>query len=173
MFYGRLVFFGPNLFGEADNYIPANPLVTQPEIVPEWYFLPYYAILRSIPNKLLGVVAMFGSILVLFFLPWLDRSPVRSATFRPVYKKIYWVFLFVCLVLGWVGAHRPDDVFHGIPMVAIGRVAMAYYFIHFLILLPLLSILEQPRPLPQSISKPVLGPSGTQAGARDRPTEKA
>src|ERR1051326_8819704 len=116
IFYAGLVFFAPNLFGEPDNYIPANPLATPPEIVPAWYFLPYYAILRSIPNKLLGVVAMFSSILVLFILPWLDRSPVRSATFRPVYKWLFWVFLVACVVLGWVGAHRPDDEFHGIPM---------------------------------------------------------
>jgi ubiquinol-cytochrome c reductase cytochrome b subunit len=171
--YAAFLFFAPNFFGEPDNYIPANPLVTPPEIVPEWYFLPYYAILRSIPNKLLGVIAMFGSIMVLFFVPWLDRSPVRSATFRPVYKKLFWVFVFACLVLGFVGAHRPDDVFYGVPMVIIGRIATLYYFVHFLILLPLLGIFEQPRPLPQSISKPVLRGGGTPAGARAKPMEKA
>jgi ubiquinol-cytochrome c reductase cytochrome b subunit len=171
--YAAFLFFAPNFFGEPDNYIPANPLVTPPEIVPEWYFLPYYAILRSIPNKLLGVIAMFGSIMVLFIVPWLDRSPVRSATFRPVYKKLFWVFVFACLVLGFVGAHRPDDVFYGVPMVIIGRIATLYYFVHFLILLPLLGIFEQPRPLPQSISKPVLRGGGTPAAARAKPMEKA
>jgi len=171
--YAAFLFFAPNFFGEPDNYIPANPLVTPPHIVPEWYFLPYYAILRSIPNKLLGVIAMFGSIMVLFVVPWLDRSPVRSATFRPVYKKLFWVFVVACLVLGFVGAHRPDDELYGIPMVAIGRVATLYYFVHFLILLPLLSVFEQPRPLPQSISKPVLRGGGTPAAARAKPMEKA
>jgi ubiquinol-cytochrome c reductase cytochrome b subunit len=147
--------------------------VTPPHIVPEWYFLPYYAILRSIPNKLLGVIAMFSSILVLFILPWLDRSPVRSATFRPIYKWLFWVFLFACVVLGWVGAHRPDDEFHGIPMVVIGRICTLYYFVHFLILVPLIGIFEQPRPLPQSISKPVLRGGGSPATARAKPMEKA
>jgi ubiquinol-cytochrome c reductase cytochrome b subunit len=171
--YAAFLFFAPNFFGEPDNYIPANPLVTPPHIVPEWYFLPYYAILRSIPNKLLGVIAMFSSILVLFILPWLDRSPVRSATFRPIYKWLFWVFLFACVVLGWVGAHRPDDEFHGIPMVVIGRICTLYYFVHFLILVPLIGIFEQPRPLPQSISKPVLRGGGSPAAARAKPMEKA
>jgi len=171
--YAAFLFFAPNFFGEPDNYIPANPLVTPPHIVPEWYFLPYYAILRSIPNKLLGVIAMFSSILVLFILPWLDRSPVRSATFRPIYKWLFWVFLFACVVLGWVGAHRPDDEFHGIPMVVIGRICTLYYFVHFLILVPLIGIFEQPRPLPQSISKPVLRGGGSPATARAKPMEKA
>src|SRR6201997_1114210 len=99
LLFAALVFYAPNLLGHPDNYIPANPLQTPPHIVPEWYFLPFYAILRSIPNKLLGVIAMFSSILILFFLPWLDRSPVRSATFRPVYKKIFWLFVVACLVL--------------------------------------------------------------------------
>jgi len=171
--YCAFVFYTPNLLGEPDNYIPANPLVTPPHIVPEWYFLPYYAILRSIPNKLLGVIAMFSSILVLFILPWLDRSPVRSATFRPIYKKLFWVFLVACVVLGWVGAHRPDDEFYGIPMVVIGRICTLYYFVHFLILVPVIGIFEQPRPLPQSISKPVLRGGGSPATARAKPMEKA
>ncbi len=171
--YAGFLFFAPNFFGEPDNYIPANPLVTPPHIVPEWYFLPYYAILRSIPNKLLGVIAMFSSILVLFILPWLDRSPVRSATFRPIYKWLFWVFLFACVVLGWVGAHRPDDEFHGVPLVVIGRICTFYYFFHFLILVPVLGIFEQPRPLPQSISKPVLRGGGSPAAARAKPMEKA
>jgi ubiquinol-cytochrome c reductase cytochrome b/c1 subunit len=125
---------------------------TPPEIVPEWYFLPYYAILRSVPDKLLGVVLMFGSILVLFALPWLDTSPVRSAKFRPIYKILFWLFLLVSVVLGVVGAHKPEGIW-----VIIGRVCTAYYFAHFLIILPILGKLERPLKLPESISKSVLG----------------
>ena len=84
--FAVFVFFAPNILGDPNNFIPANPLQTPPDIVPEWYFLPFYAILRSVPNKLLGVCMMFGSILVLFVLPWLDTSPVRSARFRPIYQ---------------------------------------------------------------------------------------
>ena len=155
--YAGFVFFAPNFFGEPDNYVPANPLVTPASIVPEWYLLPFYAILRSVPTilfieaKLAGVIAMFASIFILFALPWLDKSPVRSATFRPIYKILFWVFLVDCVVLGWVGAQHPE----GLPLI-LGRIATAYYFIHFLILLPLLSRIETPRPLPESISTPVL-----------------
>ena len=99
-----VVFFLPNSMGHPDNYIPANPMVTPAHIVPEWYFLPFYAILRAIPDKLFGVLAMFAAIGVLFILPWLDRSPVRSATFRPIYKVMFWVFLFDCVALTWLGA---------------------------------------------------------------------
>ena len=157
--YLGFVFFAPNFFGEPDNYIKANPMVTPPHIVPEWYFLPFYAILRAItfellwgllPAKLLGVIAMFGSILVLLFLPWLDRSPVRSARFRPIYKQFFWIFVIDCFVLGYVGANPPEGYF-----VILGQVATAYYFAHFLIIIPLLSYLERPRPLPASISAAV------------------
>lgn len=148
--YMAIVFFAPNFFGEPDNYIPANPMATPPHIVPEWYFLPYYAILRAIPDKLGGVIAMFGSILILFVLPWLDRSKVRSARFRPIYKQFFWLFLVDCFVLGWVGANPPEGMF-----VTIGRVATAYYFAHFLILLPLLGMFEKTRPLPESIASAV------------------
>ncbi len=102
------VFFNPNYLGHTDNYIPANPLVTPAHIVPEWYFLPFYAILRSVPDKLMGVILMFGSIFVLFFLPWLDTSRVRSAAFRPIYRQAFWIFVVVCLGLGWVGAQTTD-----------------------------------------------------------------
>ncbi len=149
--YAGFVFFAPNFLGHPDNYIQANPLQTPASIVPEWYLLPFYAILRSIPDKLLGVIAMFGAIFVLFLLPWLDRSKVRSATFRPIYKQIYWIFLLDCIVLGWAGAQNPE----GAPLL-IGRLATAYYFIHFLVLLPLVSKYEKTRPLPESISAPVL-----------------
>ena len=164
-----LIFFAPNLLGEVDNYIPANPLVTPTHIVPEWYFLPYYAILRAIPNKLLGVVGMFGSLLILFLLPWLDTSRVRSAKFRPIYKQIFWLFLIDCLVLGWVGKNPAEGMF-----IIIGRVAAAYYFFHLLILMPLIGKLERPRPLPESIGPPVLKgggelPSGATAAKAEKP----
>ncbi len=149
--YMALVFFWPNLLGEPDNYIPANPLHTPSEIVPEWYLLPFYAILRSIPDKLGGVLTMFSSIFVLFLLPWLDCSKVRSAKFRPIYKQVFWIFLADCILLGWVGAHRPEG-----PVLLIGRLATAYYFFHLLILMPLLGKFEKTRPLPDSISEPVL-----------------
>ena len=157
LIYLGFVFFAPNFFGEPDNYIKANPLVTPPHIVPEWYFLPFYAILRAItfdiwfiPAKLIGVVAMFGSILILLVLPWLDRSPVRSARFRPLYKQFFWIFVIDCFVLGYVGANPPEGYF-----VILGQVATAYYFAHFIIVIPLLNFLERPRPLPASISAAV------------------
>jgi len=150
--YLGFVFFAPNFFGEPDNYIPADPLVTPPHIVPEWYFLPYYAILRSIPDKLLGVIAMFGSILILFVLPWLDRSPIKSGKFRPIFKQMFWLFVVDCIVLGWVGKNTPDAMFYNVPLLMIGRVATAYYFGHFLVLLPLIAAIEKTGPLPESIS---------------------
>lgn len=162
------VFFAPNYLGHPDNYIPADPLQTPPHIVPEWYFLPFYAILRSIPDKLLGVVAMFGSILILFVLPWLDRSPVRSGRFRPIFRQFFVLLVIDVLVLGWVGANPPEGMY-----LVIGRVATAYYFLHFLVVLPLLGIFERPRPRPSSISEPVLKGGGQAAGATAKPMEKA
>ena len=159
--YASFVFFMPNALGDPANYIQANPLQTPPEIVPEWYFLPFYAILRSvpdiwllfftIPSKLAGVLAMFGSIGLLFILPWLDTSPVRSARFRPVYRWFFWVLVLAAVVLGVCGAHRPEGVY-----VVLGRIATLYYYFHFLILLPLLGKFERTRPLPASISAAVL-----------------
>ncbi len=163
--YAAIVFFWPEIFGNPDNSIPANPLQTPAHIVPEWYLLPYYAILRSIPNKLLGVIAMFGSILLLIVLPWLDTSRVRSARFRPMFKWFFWVLLVDAVVLGWVGANPPEGYF-----LVIGRIATFWYFFHFLILTPLLGKLERPLPLPTSISAPVLG-AGL-AGARPASMEK-
>lgn len=167
IFYLGFVFFAPNFFGEPDNYIKANPLVTPPHIVPEWYFLPFYAILRAItfdiwfiPAKLIGVVLMFGSILILLFLPWLDRSPVRSAKFRPIYRQFFWLFLINCLVLGAAGKNPPEG-----HWIWIGQLATAYYFAHFLIVIPLLSYLEKPRQLPSSISAAVT-PGGIGIPAR-------
>ena len=156
--YLGVVFFAPNFFGEAINYVEANPLQTPPHIVPEWYFLPYYAILRSITfdiwfisGKLIGVILMFGSILILFLLPWLDTSKVRSARFRPIYKQLFWVFLVDAIVLGWVGANPPEGKF-----IIIGQIATAYYFLHFIVVMPIVGLIETPKPLPASISEPVL-----------------
>ena len=167
--FAALVFFAPNLFMAAENYIPANPLVTPSEIVPEWYFLPFYAILRSVPSKLGGVLLMFGAIAVLFVLPWLDTSPVRSSKFRPIYRNFFWVLLVAVVVLGLVGAHRPEGVW-----VVLGRLATFYYFFHFLILLPVLGKLERPLPLPESISRPVIAGGGgpLPGGAAAKPMEK-
>ena len=138
--FSVFIFFFPNFFGEPDNYIPADPLVTPPHIVPEWYFLPFYAILRSIPSKLGGVVAMFGAVFILFVVPWLDTSPVRSARYRPYFKHLYWFFIFDVFVLGWVGANPPEGGY-----ILIGRLATVYYFFHFFVILPWLSRFE-PRP---------------------------
>ena len=146
-----VVFFAPDFLGHPDNYIPADPLKTPAHIVPEWYFLPFYAILRAIPDKLGGVIAMFSAIFVLFLLPWLDTSKVRSATFRPIYKILFWIFLIDAIVLGWVGSKPAEGIY-----IVISRIATLYYFLHFLILLPLLGKFERNRPLPESIGKPVL-----------------
>ncbi|HEX9559458.1 MAG TPA: cytochrome b N-terminal domain-containing protein [Reyranella sp.] len=149
--YAGFAFFAPNYLGDAANYIPANPLVTPTHIVPEWYFLPFYAILRAIPDKLGGVLAMFGSIAVLFVLPWLDTSRVRSCTFRPIYKWFMFVLVADVIVLGVCGANPPEGWY-----VPIAQVGTLYYFFHFLILLPVLGKIERPLPLPPSIADAVL-----------------
>ncbi|MHB9098718.1 MAG: cytochrome b [Syntrophales bacterium] len=140
--YLYVVFFQPDFFLEPINSEPANALVTPNDIVPEWYFLPFYAILRSIPWKLGGVVAMFGSTLILAFLPYLDRSPVRSARYRPVKKVLTWLFFLDVLFLGYIGLQPPGS------MPLIGRAATSYYFIYF-ILLPVIPAFEKVRPLPR------------------------
>jgi ubiquinol-cytochrome c reductase cytochrome b/c1 subunit len=152
IFFAWFIFYIPNYLGHADNYIPANPLQTPTHIVPEWYFLPYYAILRAIPSKLGGVIAMFASIAVLAFLPWLDRSKVRSARYRPLYKQFFWIFVICCIGLGWLGAKPAEGVY-----VIAARILTTYYFLHFLVILPLLGYYEKPAPLPASISESVLG----------------
>jgi len=149
--YAGFAFFGPDSMGDAANYIPANPLVTPEHIVPEWYFLPFYAILRAVPDKLGGVIAMFGAIAVLFILPWLDTSRVRSSTFRPIYKWFMGVLVIDVIVLGWCGANPPAGFF-----IPLSQVATLYYFFHFLILLPILGKIERPLPLPPSIAEAVL-----------------
>ncbi len=149
--YALFVFYAPNYMGDPVNYVPANPLATPAHIKPEWYYLPFYAILRSIPNKLLGVIAMFSSILILLALPWLDTSRVRSGKYRPIFKLEFWVFGLVCIALGYVGAQPPTDT-----LSKVGFMLTLYYFGHFIIILPLIGLLEQPKPTPNSISEDVL-----------------
>jgi ubiquinol-cytochrome c reductase cytochrome b/c1 subunit len=151
LFFAFWLFFQPNYLGHAINYEPANPLVTPAHIVPEWYYLPFYAILRAIPDKLMGVVAMFGSILILFALPWLDTSRVRSGAYRPMFKWFFWIFAVVCVALGYLGSKPPEGAY-----VIWARILTTYYFVHFLVILPLLGLLENPKPLPSSISDDVL-----------------
>jgi len=169
LIYSFFVFYAPNFLGSSDNYIPANPMQTPNHIVPEWYLLPYYAILRSVPNKLLGVVLAFGSIFLLFIVPWLDSSPVRSARFRPVYKWVFWLLVIDVIALGWVGANPPEGL-----VVTVGQIATLYYFVHFLILFPVIGRLERPRPLPASIATAVLqGGSGARLGGAGAPLAKS
>ena len=149
--FAGFAFFAPDYMGHPDNYVPANPLVTPEHIVPEWYFLPYYAILRAVPDKLGGVIAMFGAIAVLFVLPWLDTSRVRSATFRPIYKWFMLVLVIDVIVLGFCGANPPAGFW-----IPLSQVATLYYFFHFLVLLPILGKIERPLPLPPSIADAVL-----------------
>ena len=151
LIFSAFVFYAPNYLNDPTAYIPANPLQTPAEVVPQWYFLPFFAILRSIPNKLIGVIAMFSAVGILFVVPWLDTSKVRCANFRPVYKWMFWLLVIDVFVLGWVGTHPPEGI-----DVLIGRAATFYYFFHFLILLPLLGIFERPLPLPISIATAVL-----------------
>ncbi|MGA7715138.1 MAG: cytochrome c1, partial [Bradyrhizobium sp.] len=155
IFFAWFIFYMPNYLGDADNYIPANPGVTPQHIVPEWYYLPFYAILRSIPNKLAGVIAMFSAIVVLVFLPWLDTAKTRSSKYRPLAKQFFWIFVVVCVLLGYLGAQPPEGIY-----VIAGRVLTVCYFSYFLILLPLLSRIETSRPLPNSIADDVLAKYG-------------
>ena len=150
------VFFVPNILGHPDNYVPADPMSTPAHIVPEWYLSPFYAILRAIPDKLLGVLAMFGAIGILFILPWLDRSPVRSAHYRPMYKVFYVIFIVNMLALGYLGVQNPEGIY-----ILLGRACTAWYFIHFLVILPLLNIIETPRALPKSVSDPIFSSAST------------
>ncbi len=145
------VFFNPDALGHPDNYIEANPLSTPAHITPEWYLTPFYAILRAIPFKLGGVIAMFGSIGILFILPWLDRSPVRSARYRPLFRLFFFLFLIVCLALGWLGGQPAEGLY-----IVLARIFTAAYFAYFLIVLPLLPLIEKPAPVPETIMTPVL-----------------
>lgn len=134
-----MVFYLPEYLGHSDNYIPADPLKTPAHIVPEWYFLPFYAILRAIPIKELGVLAMFGAIAILFVLPWLDKSKVRSATYRPIFKKLVIIFFANFLFLGYVGMQPADFAYHigsfSLPLVWLGGLSVVIYFGFFISLL--------------------------------------
>ena len=156
--FAYFVFYIPNYLGHADNYIPADPLKTPAHIVPEWYFLPFYAILRAITfnigpidSKLGGVLAMFGAIAVLFVVPWLDTSKVRSAVYRPWYKLFFWLFAANAIFLGWLGS-KPAEGWY-IPAM---QVSTVFYFAFFLIIMPVLGLIERPRRLPNSITEAVL-----------------
>jgi quinol-cytochrome oxidoreductase complex cytochrome b subunit len=151
LFYAWFVFFIPNYLGHSDNYIEANPLVTPPHIVPEWYYLPFYAILRAIPSKLGGAAAMFAAVLIIAVLPWLDRSKVKSATYRPLFRIFFWVFVLCAVLLGYIGSQPPSGGY-----IIAGQILTAYYFFHFLVILPLLSHFEKTRPVPASIADAVL-----------------
>src|SRR6201994_4800908 len=132
-----IVFFYPNLMGHSDNYIPANPMSTPASIVPEWYLLPFYAILRSIPNKLLGVLAMFGSLFILLVLPLTDLSRIRGSSFRPAMKLAFWFFVVDFIILMFIGSQHPNE-----PYLTIGQVATAFYFAWFLIIVPVIGVAE-------------------------------
>ena len=171
--FAWLIFYQPNYLNHADNYVPANPAVTPAHIVPEWYFLPFYAILRAVPDKLGGVILMFGSVLILAFAPWLDTSRVRSANYRPIYRQFFWVFVAVTFLLGWLGSKPPEGGY-----VLAARICTVYYFAHFIIVMPLVGLFETPRRLPGSILETVTGPgkqlggSGMPAGAAAEPAKR-
>ncbi len=183
--YAVFVFFMPDALGDAANYIQANPLVTPQHIVPEWYLLPFYAILRAVPNKLMGVILMFGAIATLFVLPWLNTSKVRSMRYRPTARLYYGIFVLTCIVLGFCGAHSPDDPV--IPAISgpqildanlnsfvwLTRIAALYYFVYFWVITPLLGLTETPLPVPESISSPVLShPASAPVGAVASPEKR-
>jgi ubiquinol-cytochrome c reductase cytochrome b/c1 subunit len=161
--FAYFIFFMPNYLGHADNYIPANPAVTPPHIVPEWYFLPFYAILRAVPDKLGGVLLMGGAIVILAFLPWLDTSKVKSMSYRPIARQCFWVFALTCVMLGWLGSKPAEGVY-----VVLSQLFTFLYFAYFLIALPLLGLFETPKKLPGSIADSVLdklkGGSGAAIG---------
>ena len=185
--YAAVVFFAPDFFSEPENFERADFLRTPEEIVPEWYFLPFFAILRSVPDiwfiesKLAGVIAMFAAIFVLFLLPWLDTAKVRSGNFRPIFRWFFLILVVVCILLGVVGGKVPDNaVFEGTPWFTwklLGLGLTIWYFVHFLVILPLLGRFERPSPLPDSIASAVLGKSAgggaTGAQAAAKPMEKA
>jgi quinol-cytochrome oxidoreductase complex cytochrome b subunit len=181
--FALFVFFMPDAMGHSDNFIPANPLQTPAHIVPEWYFLPFYAILRAVPDKLTGVLMMFGAIAVLFVLPWLDTSKVRSMRYRPTARLFFLIFVVVALGLGFCGSNEPSaQVIPGVSgfnlfdynlnsFVWLSRILATYYFAYFLVIIPLLGLRETPLPVPDSISTPVLSaalPKGAAAQAEKK-----
>jgi ubiquinol-cytochrome c reductase cytochrome b subunit len=135
--FAVFIFYFPNLMGHPDNYIPANPMVTPAHIVPEWYFLPFYAILRSIPDKLGGVIAMGGALVILFAIPFINTSEIRSSQFRPIFRVFFWLLVVDFLILGWIGQKPVES-----PFVEVGQIATIFYFIFFIVLIPLIGIIE-------------------------------
>jgi ubiquinol-cytochrome c reductase cytochrome b subunit len=185
LLYGSFVFYAPDALGDAVNYVQANPLVTPAHIVPEWYLLPFYAILRAVPDKLMGVIAMAGAIGTLFILPWLDTSKVRSMRYRPAIRLWFLMFVVDCIILGFCGANPPDKAVLPIgagfqlfdaninSFVWLSRIAALYYFAYFWLITPLLGLTETPLPVPESISEPVLShPAATPAGAAASPEKR-
>jgi ubiquinol-cytochrome c reductase cytochrome b subunit len=183
--FAVFVFYMPSALGSVDNNTPANPLVTPPHIVPEWYLLPYYAILRAVPDKLTGVIALGAAMLCIFALPWIDTGKVRSMRYRPQAKLYFYAFVVDCIILGFCGAHEPDEqVIPGLATFTLGdsafnsfvwlsRFAAAYYFLFFVILRFVLPMTEKTLPFPDSISSPVLShPAAAPAGAAASPEKK-
>jgi quinol-cytochrome oxidoreductase complex cytochrome b subunit len=183
--FAVFVFYLPDALGKADNAIPANPLVTPAHIVPEWYLLPFYAILRAIPDKLMGVLALFGAIAMLFALPWLDTSKVRSMRYRPTARIYFFFWILATAALGWCGSQEPDgQIVHGLagPVLIdydinsvtwLSRISSIYYFAYFLIITPILGLRETPLPVPDSLFTPVLShPPGIPAGAAAAPEQR-
>ncbi|VAV88103.1 Ubiquinol-cytochrome C reductase, cytochrome B subunit [hydrothermal vent metagenome] len=158
--FALFIFYMPNIMGEPDNYIEANPMLTPAHIVPEWYYLPFYTILKAVPDKLFGVIAMFSSILIFFVLPWLDGSKVRSAKFRPATAFFFWLFLADVLFLGYCGTKLPSDIIidagGGINALVLGRIASVFYFAYFIVIIPVVSRMETTKPVPTSIAQSVL-----------------
>ncbi len=158
--YAGLVFFAPDAFTNPDNYIPADPMVTPAEIRPDWYFLPYYAMLRAVPFKLLGVAVMFGAFASPLFAPWLDAAKTRSCRYRPLMVLFFWGFVAACLALGYVGSQTADATIRlggmEMPLVWLGRLATLYYFAYFWVAMPVVSRIEVPLKTPATIAEPVL-----------------
>ena len=174
--FAWFVFFAPEALGHTDNQIPANPLATPAHIVPEWYFLPFYAMLRAVPQKLFGVLTMFGAIGLLFATPWLDTSKVRSMRYRPTARWFFVLFVLCCIGLGLCGGMEPDDVIipfghnetgeaTGFSVVWASRLLTLYYYGYFLLVLPILGLRETPKQVPANISTPVLGGNAMPAGS--------
>jgi ubiquinol-cytochrome c reductase cytochrome b subunit len=185
MLFAVFIFYLPEALGKVDNFVRANPLVTPAHIVPEWYFLPFYAILRAVPDKLMGVIAMGGAIAMLFALPWLDSSKVRSMRYRPTARIYFFFWIVASLALGWCGSQEPDGqliphmtgptlIDYDINSVTwLSRIAAIYYFVYFLVITPLLSRRETPLPTPDSIYTPVLShPAHAPSGAAAEPEKK-
>jgi ubiquinol-cytochrome c reductase cytochrome b subunit len=183
--FAVIVFYVPDAFEKVDNSIAADPLKTPAHIVPEWYLLPFYAILRAVPDKLTGVLALAGALGVLFVLPWIDTSKVKSMRYRPTARIYFFIWIFFSLVLGWCGSQEPDgQIVSGLTgpifidydinsVTWLSRIASLYYFAYFLVILPVLGLTETTLPVPDSLYTPVLShPPGLPAGAAAAPETK-